>query len=181
MSVEIVEDTSESLLGQIESGRLDMAICRTSVGRSPFLYESEILSPETLAVVSNPEHRLAGKKSIRLKDLADCRWVVYRANMPMRLLLEREFAEAGIRFPMHLLETTSAFATLSLLKSNSSLVALVSTDVARFFTSYNAASVLPLRLTSRSEPYELVTRRGGQLSPSAKMLMSVLLESKSRQ
>jgi hypothetical protein len=56
---------------------------------------------------------LCGEQELTLKDLADFRWVVYRANMPMRMLLEREFREAEIRFPLHLLETTSAFATLS--------------------------------------------------------------------
>jgi hypothetical protein len=44
--------------------------------------------------------------------------VVYRTNMPMRLLLEVEFRDCGIRFPQHLLETTSAFATLALLSAS---------------------------------------------------------------
>ena len=46
MSVEIVEDTSAELLGLLDSGRLDLAICRTVVTKSPELYESELLQPE---------------------------------------------------------------------------------------------------------------------------------------
>jgi DNA-binding transcriptional LysR family regulator len=94
--------------------------------------------------------------------------------MPMRLLLEREFREADIRFPMHLLETTSAFATLALLQSNPSFVALVSIDVAQFFASHEMTCILPLHLASRSEPYELVTRKGAQLSPGARQLIEEL-------
>jgi hypothetical protein len=96
--------------------------------------------------------------------------------MPMRLLLEREFHEAGIRFPVYLLETTSAFATLSLLQKNPSFVALVSIDVAKFCTRHGITCMLPLALASRSEPYELVTRRGAPLSPGARMLHDALLD-----
>jgi len=176
MSVEIVEDTSATLLSLIDAGRLDLAICRTSVSQTPYLYDSVFVQNETLAVISNTAHPLARRRRLPLKDLAGYRWVVYRANMPMRLLLEREFQDAGLRFPTHLLETTSAFATLSLLQKNVSLVALVSIDVARFCTEHGVACTLPLQLSSKSEPYELVTPRDAPLSPGARMLMEAIVE-----
>jgi DNA-binding transcriptional LysR family regulator len=174
ISVEIVEDTSATLLSQIDEGRLDLAICRTTISQTPQHYETTRLQEETLAVVANVQHPLRRAKKVRLQDVAEYRWVVYRANMPMRLLLEREFREADIRFPMHLLETTSAFATLALLQSNPSFVALVSIDVAQFFASHEMTCILPLHLASRSEPYELVTRKGAQLSPGARQLIEEL-------
>ncbi|GAB5096006.1 LysR family transcriptional regulator [Caballeronia sp. HLA56] len=176
MSVEIVEDTSATLLSLIDAGRLDLAVCRTSVSQTPYLYDSAIVQDETLAVIANTEHPLAKRKRVALKDLAKHRWVVYRANMPMRLLLEREFHDAGLRFPAHLLETTSAFATLSLLQKNPPLVALVSVDVARFCTAHGIVCTLPLALSSRSEPYELVTRRDAPLSPGVRLLMQAIEE-----
>jgi DNA-binding transcriptional LysR family regulator len=174
MSVEIVEDTSAALLSQIDAGRLDLAICRTTISQTPQLYDSLKLQDETLAVVANVHHPLRRAKQLALQDLAEYRWVVYRANMPMRLLLEREFRDAELRFPVHLLETTSAFATLALLQGNPSFVALVSIDVAQFFARHEMTCILPLRLASRSEPYELVTRKGAPLSPGAKLLIETL-------
>lgn len=176
MSVEIVEDTSATLLSLIDAGRLDLAVCRTSVSQTPYLYDSVFVQDETLAVIAHTAHPLAGDAHVTLAQLADDRWVVYRANMPMRLLLEREFHDAGLRFPAHLLETTSAFATVSLLQKNPSLVALVSIDVARFYLEHGVACMLPLSLTSRSEPYELVTRRGAPLSHGAQMLMQAIVD-----
>jgi DNA-binding transcriptional LysR family regulator len=176
MSVEIVEDTSASLLGLIDAGRLDLAICRTSVSKMPYLYDSVVVQQETLAVIANAAHPLAKRKRVALKDIAKHRWVVYRANMPMRLLLEREFHDAGLRFPAHLLETTSAFATLALLQKNPSLVALVSIDVARFCTEHGIVCTLPVTLASRSEPYEMVTRRDAPLSPGVRLLMQAIAE-----
>ena len=167
LSVEIVEDTSATLLAQLDAGRLDLAICRTTVSQTPHVYDSVKLQDETLAVIANVGHPRRRAKKLTLEDLAQYRWVVYRANMPMRLLLEREFRDCGIRFPQHLLETTSAFATLALLQANPSFVALVSIEVAQFFARQQMSCILPLALASRSEPYELVTRKGRRSSPPA--------------
>ncbi|PJX27986.1 LysR family transcriptional regulator [Advenella sp. S44] len=175
MSVEIVEDTSATLLSLIDAGRLDMAICRTTVSKTPEIYESELLQPEELRVIAKHQSPLAYADRLTVQDLAQCKWIVYRANMPMRLLLEREFYDAGIRFPTNLLETTSPFATLTLLMRNPSFVALASTDVASFFASNNLVSILPFQFTLASEPYELAYRRGPLLSIGAKLMRSCLM------
>ncbi len=178
MSVEIVEDTSATLLSMIDAGRLDLAICRTTISQTPHLYDSIDLQEETLAVVANVQHPLARAKKLTLRDLSGYRWVVYRANMPMRLLLEREFRDARIRFPVHLLETTSILATLTLLQLNPSFVALVSIDVARFFAGQGMTRSLPLVFASQSEPYELVTRRGAPVSAGARLLIDELISAR---
>ncbi len=179
LSVEIVEDTSADLLDQLDAGRLNLAICRTTVSQAPHLYDSVKLQDETLAVIANVGHPLRSAKKVTLQELAPYRWVVYRANMPMRLLLEGEFRDCGIRFPQHLLETTSAFATLALLQANPSFVALVSIEVAQFFAHQQMSCILPLALASRSEPYELVTRKGAAISPAAKLLIDELIHRRS--
>jgi DNA-binding transcriptional LysR family regulator len=171
VSVEIVEDNSARLLRLLDRGRLDLAICRTSISQRPELYDSIDVREETLAVVANSHNPLVSATALQLSDLADFRWIVYSANMPMRQLLEREFHDARLRFPLHLLETTSAFTTLSLLQKDASLVALMSTDVARFCTDFGMTSILPLQLRSLSEPYQLVNRRGVPLSPLAQLFI----------
>jgi DNA-binding transcriptional LysR family regulator len=171
LSVEIVEDTSARLLRLLDQGRLDMAICRTSISQQPHLYDAVNIHNEELAVVASVDHPLAQARQLQLADLADSRWVVYSANMPMRLTLEREFHAADLRFPLHLLETTSAFTTWSLLQKNPQFVALMSIDVAQFCTRYGMTCILPLQLHSRSEPYQLVTRHGSPLTPVAQMFI----------
>lgn len=179
LSVEIVEDTSAALLAQLDAGRLDLTICRTTITQAPQIYDSVKLQEETLAVIANVGHPLRQAKKLTLQKLAPYRWVVYRANMPMRLLLEGEFRDCGIRFPQHLLETTSAFATLALLQANPSFVALVSIEVAQFFAQQQMSCILPLALASRSEPYELVTRKGAPVTPAARLLIDELVSRRS--
>ena len=174
MSVEVLEDTSASLLALLDEGRIELALCRTSVSRSPELYESVIVQDETLAVIAGAKHPLADAQQVTLADLEDARWVVYRANMPIRRLLEREFHEAGLRTPLHLVETTSAFTTMSLLQKDPQYVAMLPVSVVDFCTSQGWAKKLSLQIASRSEPYELVTRRGAPISPGAQMLIDAL-------
>lgn len=176
LSIEIVEDTSAQLLRLLDDGRLDAAICRTSISKHPELYQALKVRDEQLAVVANTGHPLAKARRLAITDLAPYRWVVYSANMPMRLLLEREFQQAGLPFPAQLIETTSAFATLSFLQQHPTMVALLSDDVASFCQRFGLTTVLPLVLKSRSEPYWLVTRRDRPATPVAQLLMAEFSE-----
>lgn len=174
MSVEMIEDTSETLLGLIDRGRLDAAVCRSTVSRTPENYESLFIKDEALSVIANVGHPAMAMKTVELHELQDSRWVVYRAHMPMRRLLEREFHDAHLNFPLYLVETTSALTTLSLLSRNTDLVALVSDDVASYFCRHGLVGTLPLRLKSRSEPYELVQRKGAARNPVLALLIDAL-------
>jgi molybdate transport repressor ModE-like protein len=174
LSVEILEDTSASLLSLLDQGRIEFALCRTSVSDSPQLYDSTEVQQESLALLASPTHRLAGLDTLKLADLRDARWVVYRTNMPIRRLLEREFHEDGLHMPAHVIETTSAFATMALLRGSQDMVALLPTSVADFCEAHHVTCRLALPVLSRCEPYELVTRRGAPLSPAAQLLVAEL-------
>ena len=174
ISVELIEDTSASLLGLLDEGRIDLAVCRTSVSRAPDQYASVNIQTETLTVVANVDHPLAKKKRLGLQDVVEARWIVYRANMPIRRLFEQEFYEAGLKVPLHLIETTSAFATSSLLRINPDMLTLLPIAVADQFVQQGWAKRLPLAIKSRSEPYELVTRKGAAMLPGAQLLSTEL-------
>lgn len=174
LSVEIVEDTSARLLSLIDEGRLDLAICRTSVSRRPDAYDCLSLHQEQLKVVANPDHPLAGSQGLKLAQLAPYSWVIYPANMPMRLVLEREFSEAGLEFPRYPLETASTFATLMLLQEDPNLVALMPRETAQSATRFGRLACLDLALGLRSEPYGVISRHGSPLSAPARLLLDEL-------
>ena len=171
LSVEIVEDTSARLLALLDEGRLDLAICRTSVSKHPAAYDCRLRDQEPLIVVANTQHPFAGRDSLALSELADSPWVVFPVNMPMRLTLEREFREAGLNFPTYPIETSSTFTTLSLLLQDPHLVAVMPVDVAQMAVTHGMLVRLPLVLKSRSEPYEIVTRQGVALTAPTQLLI----------
>ncbi|KGJ01584.1 LysR family transcriptional regulator [Paracoccus sphaerophysae] len=158
-SVEIIEDTSADMLRMLDRGQLDLMIGRSSVSPNPHLYNVQAFHDELLSVVANPLHPLVGRKRVTLQDLSDSRWIVYAAAMPMRLSLEQEYRRAGLAFPRNLLETRSALTTMALIQANANTIALLSSDVAAFFTNFSMARTLPMHLQSRSEPYEVITRQ----------------------
>lgn len=174
LSVEIVEDTSARLLALIDEGRLDLAICRSSVSRRPDAYDCLTLHEEQLAVAAHPDHPLADSPKLSLEHLSGYRWVIYPANMPMRQLLEREFSQASLEFPRYPVETASTFTTLSLLQEDPELVAVMPLSVARFSERFGMIRRLPLELQSRSEPYGVIARHGSSLSPAARLLLEEL-------
>lgn len=175
MRVELVEDTSANLLDLLDAGRLDLAICRTSVSARPEKYVDRRIWEEQLAVVANVRHPLAGRQAT-LADLADSTWIVYAANMPMRRYLEQEFQAQGLRFPTGLVETTSAFATLCLLQRNPGFVALLSTEVATVLSGTEATTTLAVDLPARSEPYYLVKSEARTLSPVSSRFWNDILD-----
>ena len=91
--------------------------------------------------------------------------------MPMRLLLEREFSQAGLEFPRYPVETASTFTMLSLLQEDPGLVAVMPLAVAQFSEGFGMIRRLPLSLESRSETYGVITRHGSSLSPAAQLLL----------
>jgi DNA-binding transcriptional LysR family regulator len=174
LSVEIVEDTSARLLSLIDQGRLDLAICRTSVSRRPDDYDCLSLHDEQLKVVANPAHPLASTPGLSLAQLAAYSWVVFPANMPMRLVLERAFSDAELEFPRYPLETASTFATLMLLQEDPHLVALMPRETAQSAARSGQLACLELAQVLRSEPYGVISRRGSPLSSPARLLLEEL-------
>ncbi|MBP0590902.1 LysR family transcriptional regulator [Paraburkholderia sp. LEh10] len=174
LTVEVVEDTSARLLALLDQGRLDVAICRTTVARQPDHYDYVELRDEPAAIVASPRHALAGAKQVKLADLASSRWIVYPGIMPLRGLFEREFKEAGLPVPPHPIETASTMTTVLMLQRDPTLVSLMPRDMALLLADHDLARPLAIEVRSRTEPYGIVTRRGAALSPATRLMIEEL-------
>ncbi|WP_119154191.1 LysR family transcriptional regulator [Caldimonas tepidiphila] len=174
LRVEVFEDTSARLLAQLDQGQLDVVVGRATVSPQPALYRYELLQEEPLGVAVGPAHPLARLRKVGFADLAPFGWVVYPSQMPMRVLLEREFADAGIAMPRNVIETASTFATVALLSRSPELVAVLPKEVCDFFTAQRMLRVLPVPLHSRSQPVGIVTRAGVRLPEPAQRFVEAL-------
>jgi DNA-binding transcriptional LysR family regulator len=175
ISIEIVEDTSQRLLQLLDQGQLEVAIARVVVSARPALYRYTELADEPLSVAAGPEHPLARARKVTLKDLQPYNWIAYPSRMPLRALLEREMTDAGMTLPTNFIETSSTFATATLLRRSSDLVALLPQEVCEFFSAQKLLRTLPIALKSRTQPFGIVTRTGGRLSAVAQRFVDVLL------
>lgn len=174
LSVEVQESTSRELLQLVSQGRLDVAICRTTVSPQAEIFDYEPLLDERVVVVGNVRHPLQKSKRVTWDQLASSSWIFYPSNLPLRSLLEREFDQAGLTLPRYAIETASTFATILLLREDAMAVALMTEATTELCEQHGIARRLPIKVTARHEGYGIVTRRGAQLSPAAVMLIEAL-------
>lgn len=174
LSVNLREDTSAGLLSALDEGRLDLAICRTTIATQPERYAYEVLRDERVAVAVGPRHPLVQVPKVSLAQLAGLNWILYPSLMPLRNLLEREFQEAGLPLPEYTTETSSIFITMLLLQEPHHPVALLTAENMDLCVRHGLGHRLPLEIRSRTESYGIVTRRDTVLSPAAHLMVAAL-------
>lgn len=160
VTVELHEGTSADLLEGLQSGVLDLALCRTSVAKRMDIFHFEWLCEEEVAVAVSPVHALSQTKNVSWKQVAQCPWILFPGHMPLRTLLEREAASNGVVLTSTPVETSSTFATALLLNKSSEMVALMSLETLQFFEARGTVVRLDLKVHASAEPYGLVTRVG---------------------
>jgi DNA-binding transcriptional LysR family regulator len=170
LSISIREDTSAALLTALDEGKLDLAICRTTVASDQDRYDYEGLCEEQVAVVVGAKNALKNAKKVSLEQLAKLSWIVYPSLMPLRNLLEREFKQAGLPLPEYTIETSSIYVTLLLLQERSNVVALLNAENMEFCARYGLVHKLQINIKSRTESYGIVTRRDHVLSPIGQLM-----------
>jgi len=164
VTVELHEDTSANLLQGLQSGNLDLALCRTSVARRTNIFHFEWLCDERIVVAASPTHALCHAKNITWPQIAHYPWILFPGHMPLRTLLEREAANNGVMLTLKPVETASTFATALLLNKSTDIVALMSLETLQFFEASGTVSRLDLTVRATAEPYGLVTLASAQAS-----------------
>jgi len=158
ITVELHEGTSADLLEGLQSGRLDLALCRTSVARQTDIFHFEWLCDEQVVVAASPAHVLSHTKNITWQQAAQHPWILFPGHMPLRTLLEREAASNGVVLACRPIETASTFATALLLHKSHDMLALTSHETLQFFEVAAMLARLDLKIHANAEPYGLVTR-----------------------
>lgn len=172
--VDLYENTSARLLEQLQSGTIDIALCRTSVAVQPGLFHFEWLCDEHVGVAVSPSHPLAQLETVTLAQAADYPWILFPGHMPLRTLLEREAASQNVSISHSPIETSSTFATALLLNKSQEMVALFSSETVDFFERSRTLKRLKLQIKSTAEPYGIVTREGVGQTEAALTLCDLL-------
>ena len=93
--VVVVDATTTSLLPQLDSGRLDLAVVALPLHDSTDI-ETETLFEEALVVVVPPDHPLHGLERISVTELADCELLLEPPGTAFRDDLDRQAAALGL-------------------------------------------------------------------------------------
>jgi DNA-binding transcriptional LysR family regulator len=168
--VVVVDATTTSLLPQLDSGRLDLAVVALPVHDADI--ETETLFEEALVVVAPPAHPLYGLERISVHELAECELLLEPPGTAFRDDLDRQANALGLT-----LKTKAEVDGMRLVASLA-------------FEGYGAA-VLPASAVPRWYPGDFTTvtvegvvgrtvglarRRRGLPSAPARALREVLLD-----
>lgn len=173
VSVSVVEAHSGTLVQQLLSGDLDLAI--TTGASNPELRSTPLFTEDIVAIVG-PHHRFVGKQTITLTDLAETKLLLPLHDNPLHQHIARAFAEADVALG-RTLEVGSSTLVQAMAGADVG-VALVPATAATD-DSENPTTVLPVA-TMPPRRVALTSRRAAQQTRALEA-MSAIIDSTARQ
>jgi DNA-binding transcriptional LysR family regulator len=164
--VKLLGETSDDILSLLSQHRIELAIGRFSHILQHNQFDYEVLGNEALCVVARSGHPLGRTRSLKLRELGGCAWILQPTTSPARQIIEQEFGEAGMMTPTDIVESSSIFATLQLLQK-SDAVTVLPESVVRDHLLAGLLERLPLSVGKNLPGFGILTRRGESLSAVA--------------
>jgi DNA-binding transcriptional LysR family regulator len=158
LSIRVLERTSDLLMSELQEKNIDVVIGRFTDEAQHNYFDFRPIAASQMCLVVNPRHPLLAARDITLEGLMDWPWIVHPLGTPTRRLFENTLADRGLKCPLNLVETTSIFATLSLLQGSEMVSILPVTAVADFVERQMLAR-LPIRFDRQVEDYGILTRK----------------------
>lgn len=123
-NVELIfsEGHNDALIDMVENGVIHIGIAAPAPNHN--LVNRELFRAKLLALLP-PSHRLNGKKTITIDEIADERFIVLKRGFLTRHMFEFACAEAGVR-PRILLESDSTHTVISLAQDDHGVAVLSS-------------------------------------------------------
>jgi DNA-binding transcriptional LysR family regulator len=180
ISVSIVEGLDEKIVSMLRLRELDMVVSRLG----PRLDFSDIVEEPLMlsdwALIACPEHPLAKRSSLSLKELGDVQWVLPAHGSTFRRQLEVVFTNAGHRWPTRGISTNSILAIKTIVMTTK-CVTIMSPRLVEVEVQAGRLCSVPVDDIGSLQPIGLILRRADELSPTAarfaRLLREVAIES----
>lgn len=166
-------ETSDVLIERMAQGKLDMLVARLFAQHDKSALHYEALTEEPISAIARPGHPLLGVSGLALKDLANAGWIVPPEGSVLRHRFDLMFREAGLPSPLNLIDSTALLFITKMLQQ-SDMLAITSTDVARYYAAHGIVAILPMEMPCRMDAFGLITRTDRALSPAGKVMLKAL-------
>src|SRR5262249_8135289 len=165
VEITLSTDTSDALIDNVRSGRLDAAIVSVGPDERPEGLDIEIVTDEAIQAAVSPTDALPSRKTVRLTDLADRQLIALPVGAGIRHQFDVACARAGVT-PRIAFEASTPQALADLAERGLG-VAIVPASVPRGRDGLHAVAIVP-ELRGR---LVLAWRSGGPMSPAARVLV----------
>jgi len=176
LRVELHVESSDVLLEQLVDSKIDIMIGRLFERADKIDLQYERLAEEPVSAVVRPGHPLLDGGSLTLASLAKRSWIVPPHGSVLRERFDRMYREAGLSPPSQLIETASLLFVTRMLEQTD-FIAVVPTEVARYYETYGLVAILPIELSCTMDAFGIILRKDWLLSPSAMILLRALKSS----
>ena len=173
LRVAVQIETSDVLIERLAEGRLDMVIGRLFERHDKTGLRYEALVEEPVCAIARPGHPLLGQPRLALHELAGAGWIVPPSGSVLRHRFELMFQEEGLEMPANLIESAALLFVTRMLQQ-SDLLAVVATDVGRYYADHGMVALLPITLPCKMDAFGLITRADRLFSPSAREMLKAI-------
>jgi LysR family transcriptional regulator, regulator of abg operon len=171
ISVSVFEGLDDELVDMLRSRELDLVVSRLRPGMDEV--ESEPLIMSEWALITRPEHPLARRDSISLREITEVQWVVPAGGSAFRRQMEIVFANAGLQWPVRGVSTNSILAIKAIVM-NTECVTIMSPALVEVECQAGRLRAVPLADVAPLQPVGLIWRKGDELSPIAARFARIL-------
>ncbi len=160
----IVEGVYPDVLPAIRTGDIDLAICLVpGLPRDETLNFVSLLKDRLVPAV-RADHQLVAKRKLRLADLLELDWIIYRGSRTGLDIFEQTFISNKLEPPKSTVECTSFACALALVESGN-YVTLVPSQI--FAGERRPLSIAPIILDSPMQPWQVAVISRAQFELSA--------------
>ncbi|MDO8877045.1 MAG: LysR family transcriptional regulator [Pseudolabrys sp.] len=163
VSFHILEGVYPDVLPAIRTGDLDFAICLVPGRPRDETLSFTSLVKDRLVPAVRADHPLLNKRKLRLADLIDLDWIIYRRSHTGLDVFEQTFIANRLEPPKSTIECTSFSCALALVE-NGDYITLVPSQI--FAGNRRTPSIAPLLLDSPMQPWQVavISRANHELS-----------------
>lgn len=172
--VNIEMDFSEMLVRQLLAGKFDIVVARLHYPERLDELNFAAFGEEPHAMYARAGNPLMHTSGLGLRDLVEQTWVLPPRGNVLRDRLTMLFLAERLELPRQVVETASLPIIISLLQM-SEMVSALPSEVVRPYCESGVLKRLPIDLDLRLGEAGIITRRGGELSPSARAMLDALL------
>ena len=174
MSVLVREGTIDTLLPEMQLGRLDVIVGNLPIGRSSLSLACEVLhDDDPVAVVGRTGHPLTHRRKLTWEDLLRYPWVIPPSGSSMNKVLEAHLVRKRRQIAANCIESGSLISNKTLIQLTDT-VGFFSKHIAEHFADQKQMAILKFESGLTLGPVGAIWRGDRALSPSVDSLLRSL-------
>jgi DNA-binding transcriptional LysR family regulator len=179
IEIDLQIENSTVLVRELLAARHDFVLGRIPDDQNRRLFNFVEIGAENVCLIVREGHPLLENPTVSTSDLPLYDWVFQPPGTLLRRAVEDSFLSAGIPLPATVINTSSTILTVAIV-CNSNAIAAVARDVATLIsdngTAAGAIRILPADFDITIRPFGVITARGRDLPPSARLLYDLILK-----